>query len=336
MSKNSSIEWTDHTWNVTTGCSKVSQGCKNCYAERIASRFWGERKFSDVQMHFDRLSQPSHWSKPSRIFVNSMSDLFHESLIDRPEWSDFITKLWLEMLHNSDRHTFIILTKRPHIMEREIKYLIGAGMPVLPNVWLIVSVEDQPSADLRIPYLLQTPAAVRGVSYEPALGAVDIGTYLELTGSDLREINDASEYEPVTQEDIYRDFPKLNWIIMGGESGPGARPMHPDWARSARDQCQEAGVKFFFKGWGEWKPVCPQYPEGDDEPNLDDLDMMAHQICLGNRGTIFREDYGLKEYYWCGYQPTPSENPWFLERVGKKAAGRLLDGRTWDEFPAQG
>lgn len=221
------IEWADRVWNPVTGCTKVSQGCKNCYAERIASRFWGGRGFTDVHLHFDRLNDPSRWKKPSMVFVNSMSDLFHESLINRPEWSDFITQVWLTMLRNVDRHTFMILTKRPQIMEKEIKYLIGAGMIILPNVWLGTSVEDQKTLDLRLPFLLNTPGAKRFISYEPALEPINI---LSVFGGDLYAMHEG-----------------IDWVICGCESGTGARPMHLDWVRRVRDQCQRALIPFFFK-----------------------------------------------------------------------------------------
>lgn len=237
------IEWTDEVWNPVTGCTKVSQGCKNCYAERIAERFWGDRKFTDVQCHEDRLEIPLHWKKPRKIFVNSMSDLFHPAVP-----FDFVDEVFAA-IWKADQHTYQILTKRPERMHDYFKR--GNWMLDYPlsNVWLGVSCEDQKAADERIPWLLKTPAAVRFVSYEPALGPVDFETYIE-----------QGEYEE----------PPLDWIIAGGESGPGARPAHPDWFRSVRDQCVEAGVPFFFKQWGG---------------------------------------------------------------VDKNAAGRLLDGREWNEYP---
>lgn len=274
MSQYTSIEWADITWNVVTGCTKVSQGCKHCYAERIANRFWGERKFTDVRVHPDRLDEPLHWRKPRRVFVNSMSDLFHEDMPD-----EFVDRVF-RVMSVAYQHTFIVLTKRA---DRMYSYLSDVDMhkkldptntnqrwqlfdtwrdipAVLPNVWLLVSVEDQKTADERIPLLLQTPAAVRGVSYEPALGPVnftrikwaripvnkkDYEQYGVPAPSELWSMNNALTSRPGDQWNP----PKigLDWIIMGGESGPGARPMHPDWARSTRDQCQAAGVPFFFK-----------------------------------------------------------------------------------------
>lgn len=237
------IEWADRVWNPTTGCTKVSQGCKHCYAERIAGRFWGERKFADVQLHPERLDMPLHWSKPSRVFVNSMSDLFHPDIDEK-----FIAKvfgiMWL-----ATKHTFMVLTKRPDRMVellnnedfqmhtgwfasqaiRELGLQKPKDLPAWPNsnIWLGVSVEDQAAADERIPLLLQTPAAVRFISAEPLLGPVNLWKWL-----------------PDSPVEV------LNWVITGGESGTNARPMHPDWARSLRDQCVTAGGPFFFKQWG--------------------------------------------------------------------------------------
>jgi protein gp37 len=277
------IEWADEVWNPVTGCSKVSQGCKHCYAETIANRFWvNGRKFSDVQCHEERLLVPFNWNKPRRVFVNSMSDLFHD---DVP--NDFIYAV-LNVARNLPQHTFMILTKRPERM-REFVFSYGPydreTLAGAKNIWLGVSVEDQGTADKRIPVLLQTPAAVRFVSYEPALGPVDFGNFL---------------CETYTKGGLTLGR-YLDWIIMGGESGPGARLMHPDWVRSVRNQCQEVGIPFFFKQWGEFCSF-EQLPE--DGKGLKDTPY--EPIDLG----------GCTVY-----------------RVGKKAAGRLLDGRTWDEYP---
>jgi protein gp37 len=295
------IEWTDETWNPVTGCTKVSQGCKNCYAETIANRFWGERKFTDVLCHEDRLEIPIHWRKPRRVFVNSMSDLFHP---DVP--FSFVDKV-VAIMQEAYRHTFQILTKRPERMweyfekrlDGEWRFIhldhaiaaMGRPHPTVtmfpfPNIWLGVSVEDQATANERIPWLLKTPAAVRFVSYEPALGPVNIWQACGLV------------------PDSWFSNSGLDWIICGGESGPGARPMHPDWARSLRDQCVSAGVPFFFKQWGEWKKYTGQ-----------------------SSNTIRWMDN-------TGKMQTGDNNGAFpFARVGKKAAGRLLDGSEWNEYP---
>jgi len=266
-----SIEWTDETWNPVTGCTKVSAGCKHCYAERLWPRMsapgqpYEGRSFQDVACHPERLEQPFRWRKPRRIFVNSMSDLFHESVP-----FDFIAAVFCVMAANP-RHEFQVLTKRPERMQaffawvddyrrdhalipgleaREsavFKRFLGkwTGWKRLPmvrwknqkerlqwewpfrNVWLGVSVENESAAVERIPPLLQTPAARRFVSVEPLLGPVDLSPWL--AGGE-----------------------SMQMVIVGGESGPRARPMHPEWARLLRDQCASARVPFFFKQWGEW------------------------------------------------------------------------------------
>jgi protein gp37 len=239
------IEWTDQTWNPVRGCSRVSAGCVHCYAERIAARFCrggagvgrggpfggfakstpdGPRWTGRVELIPEKLEQPLHWKRPRRVFVNSMSDLFHEKLD-----GDDIGKVFAVMAQ-AERHTFQVLTKRPQRMLDFVNLWTGSYITgrVLPNVWLGVSVEDQATADERIPLLLQTPAAVRFVSYEPALGPVDLRVYLGL----------------VT---LYRvPF----WIIIGGESGPGARPFDLAWAQSVIEQCKAAGVACFVKQLG--------------------------------------------------------------------------------------
>ena len=280
------IEWTDETWNPVVGCQKVSEGCQNCYAEKMARRLacMGKKKYMPV-VHWVNDGQPSHWTgaiqtdeaallvpqrwkNPRRVFVVSMGDLFYESVP-----FEFIDQVFAIMAL-CPQHTFQVLTKRP---ERMREYLTtpmrleeiylwwnsysgtspeAQGWP-LPNVWLGVTAENQEQADKRIPVLLSTPAAKRFVSIEPMLGPVD-----------LHNLGWGPHGGAVAWQN--KEGRKLDWVIIGGESGPGARPMQADWARSVRDQCQAAGVPFLFKQWGG---------------------------------------------------------------VNKKKAGRLLDGRTWDEFP---
>ena len=298
MGDKSKIEWTDSTWNPVTGCTKVSAGCKYCYAERLWPRMGTGRPFTEVQCHPERLEIPMHWRKPRRIFVNSMSDLFHEGLDP-----DFIARVYAIMAR-CPQHQFQVLTKRP-LMRRNlfgtitwvarvrdyaaITYGTGAWMPdfwPLKNVWAGVSVEDQATADERIPLLLDTPAALRFVSYEPALGPVDLTQLVEVNGVALNALPHG-----VTRTQC------LDWVIAGGESGPGARPAHPKWFRGVRDQCAAAGVPFFFKQWGEWRPTQRR-----------DSAIARDQIIL-------------------------EPGHYDMVRVGKRAAGRLLDGRTHDEAP---
>ena len=229
MATVTSIEWTHRTWNPVTGCTKVSQGCKHCYAERLADRFWGERPFTDVRTHPERLEQPKSIRRPSMIFVNSMSDLFHPDVDER-----FIGQVF-DVMAACPRHTFQILTKRSERLAE-----MGKRLPWRPQMWMGVSVENEDEIQ-RIEHLRSVPAAVRFLSLEPLIGPIP---ELDLRG--------------------------IHWVIVGGESGPGARPIEGKWIRSIRRQCRDAGVPFFFKQWGG---------------------------------------------------------------VFKKHSGRILDGRTYDEFP---
>lgn len=229
MSDNTKIEWTEATWNPVTGCTKVSAGCKHCYAERDwarlsanpKTRYYG-REFGDVACHEDVLALPLRWTKPRRIFVNSMSDLFHQDVPD-----EFIERVLTTTVH-AKQHTFQILTKRPERMRDVMRRWTEMNGRPQPNLWLGVSVEDQAAADERIPVLLETPAAVRWISAEPLLGPVSLDCW------------------PIFGED---EKPMLHWVVAGGESGPKARPMHPDWVRSLRDQCAASDVPFLFKQW---------------------------------------------------------------------------------------
>lgn len=366
------IQWADMVWNPVTGCSKVSAGCKNCYAKREWPRHshpkgaYAGRKFEDVRCHPERLEIPLRWKKARMVFVNSMSDLFHESVP-----FEFIDRV-LAVAALSQQHTFQILTKRSQRMReyldrlqamfvniekllesdiakatRAVSENAGHAWPqnaVLAwlqpeteedgcvgfppkNVWLGVSVENQETADARIPDLLATPAAVRFVSYEPALGAVDFGPYLEAIDFHALGVMDdplAATLIAQSVRDGSGDAVRgLHWIICGGESGPGARPMHPDWARSVRDQCQAAGVSFFFKQWGAWLPLGPT---GGAEGEYDDeaiAEATNHQHQCG-----FVEPNG--KFNW---KEVRHPRAWMVRRVGKKPAGRLLDGREWNEMP---
>lgn len=310
MSDKSGIEWTDATWGPVTGCTRVSKGCDNCYIERTPPFRMAHRKFdgdgpgssTGVILHPERLDQPARWIKPRRIFVNSMADLFHDDVPDM-----FIEQVWMAM-EQADHHTYQILTKRPARMRsflrrrqaRKEDYAAQfANCPTEAmrtsvaaqdarrradnpprHIWVGVSVENQHWAHVRIPILRATPAAIRFISGEPLLGPLSLHRWLPNGRGEGARWNP----QPSTLSDA---APTLDWVIVGGESGGGARPMHPDWARTLRDQCQTAGVPFLFKQWGEWAP---------------------------------RDGASSGEY------PT-------MDRIGKKAAGRELDGRTWDEYP---
>lgn len=342
MGDHSKIEWTDATWNPVTGCTRVSEGCRNCYIERTPAFRIQRRKFehgtTGVQLHPDRLDQPLKWKRPRRIFVNSLSDLFHADVPDEFVFSVFRT------MARSQHHTFQILTKRPERMKtfcRRIRY-IDPGFnghdfgtcsywpnnpdefPIetrsLPNVWLGVSIEDQATADERIPLLLQTPAAKRFISAEPLLRPIDLG---QVSNPGLAEgqdfIDSLRGFAWTCTGPDYVDTcgigVGIDWVIAGGESGPGARPMHPDWARSIRDQCQAAGVPFFFKQWGEWLPVAvPRLAV-----TIRDMELVHPN---GER----------RAATWSDVMESKGE-VWAVQRVGKKAAGAELDGREHKEWP---
>ena len=341
----SKIEWTERTWNPIAGCSVISPGCTNCYAMTMAARI--ERM--QPGLHYDGLTQPSKagpvWTakigfsesillqplrrrKPTMYFVNSMSDLFHEGVSD-----DVIDRVFAVMAM-TPQHTYQVLTKRPDRMreylnttdraliiwikmniiigsDRRFIAMTGTKKPALPlpNVWLGVSAEDQKRADDRIPHLLATPAAVRFVSAEPLLGSVSLSRIR--IAPDHHTIIDA--LNGYAHSDNWsgsgHERTRLNWIIVGGESGKGARPMHPDWVRSIRDQCAAASTAFFFKQWGEWFPRSewegnPDMILPDDEcaewPSSNNLRHMAGEI---------------------------------LHRVGKRRADRKLDGVIHDAMP---
>ena len=321
------IIWTSHTWNPLRGCSRVSAGCMNCYAEEMAGRFCGAgqpyeglvtktaqgaRWNGEVRLLMDKLGEPLRWTKPRMVFVNSMSDLFHPAVPD-----EFIDRVFAVMAQ-SPRHTFQILTKRPERMRDYLSWEFrGASIDqaskgrvdpmlalskqfVLPNVWLGVTVENQQAADDRIPLLLQCPAAVRWISVEPMLGEIDLRWIAAWDGMATKP---RSETETVVT-DRFDGLRCIDWVVCGGESGKNARPMHPDWARSLRDQCAVAGVPFLFKQWGEWAPAPPD---------------------AGKSWEAFRARGGRDSYFWPGGA--------VMELVGKKRAGRLLDGVLHDGFP---
>lgn len=325
------IEWAEESWNPTTGCDRVSPGCDNCYALTLAKRLkaMGQARYQAdgdprtsgpgfaLTTHADTLDLPFTWRKPRRVFVNSMSDLFHDAV---PDW--FIANVFAVMAC-APQHTFQLLTKRHGRMRSllnspEFHRLIAHVSPMyagsnpdlaqdyvtttwpLPNVWLGVSVEDQKRADLRIPALLETPAAVRWLSMEPLLGPVNLDGWLTVPCTACAGIGEqwvsASVSTPChCAGGVER---AIDWVVVGGESGPSARPMAPDWPRSLRDQCVAAGIPYFFKQHGEWAPAVDLDPE---------LRERAQERLIGQE-------------YIC--------------RVGKKRAGRLLDGREWNEYPA--
>lgn len=253
MSGDTSIEWATKVWNPVTGCTKVSEGCRHCYAERVAKRFWGERDFSDIRCHEDRLVDPLHWKKPQRVFVNSMSDLFH------PEVPEAFQHRLFKVMKECPQHIFMILTKRPDRMFERVPFF------PMNNVWLGVSIENQQAANERIPFLLKTPAGKLFISIEPMLGPIDLDNIIPPGHYDRRILSTmgVSVYSGNNGPCALEDHQKLDWVICGGESGPDARPLYPDWVRALRDQCVHNGIPFFFKQWGEYEyilgkdTICP-------------------------------------------------------------------------------
>jgi protein gp37 len=284
----SKIEWTERVWNPTTGCNKVSQGCKNCYAEVMHKRLmkivpdkYAKPFLYGAVSHLDTLTIPSKWKKPSLIFVNSMSDLFHEDIS-----FEFIAAVF-SVMSDIDRHTYQVLTKRP---ERMVQFYIWqaarTGFEWMPsnNVWIGVSVEDQETFEERIVKLMQCAASVRFLSCEPLLGSIDLRKHFYCGGG----------YAPLAKY--------IDWVIIGGESGHKARPVHPDWVRQLIIQCLDYETPVYFKQWGEWMPLNRK--------------LVSDEIALLNG-----KDKALH-----------ADGMHYL-KVGKKKSGRMLDGQEYNEFP---
>jgi protein gp37 len=403
--RDTGISWTDKTWNPVVGCSVVSPACTNCYAMVMAARI---ERMSGGKTHYAGttktangkpvwtgklvmapdhiLTAPLRWKRPRRVFVNSMSDLFHDDMPE--EWIDRV----FAVMALSPQHTFQVLTKRPERMraymlerwqgtpERTISLGRGETLHVpaggetgrrlrieeaceplleefglvdtqndalwtedgrckamqwnwpLPNVWLGVTAEDQTRADQRIPHLLETPAAVRFVSAEPLL------TRLTFRWAKWESWHDAAgKPRTINHLDGLR---RLDWIIVGGESGPGARPMHPDWVREIRDQCAEAGVAFHFKQWGDWVPICNLADgesdtlyrsnriaaEGESQLDLDEIHGRTCKVPVANLG--YGGATGLD-----AFKMVDGKGGMTFFKLGKARAGRTLDGTIHDAFP---
>jgi len=363
MSK-TKIEWADMTINPVVGCSKCSPGCDHCYAERIAARLAKNpltedyyARVVDANGWTGKINNALHWGarnmphrvpgKSKRVFVGSMTDLFHPNVGEERLDTIFASILFDAIISNGHGHSYLLLTKRadrmreyfapgPEAMLRRwgeagdgwlhledgdemfSGYAEGQTIPLpghekhpmmrheflwpLPNVWLGVTVCNQVEADAKIPILLDTPAAKRFVSVEPMLGPVNLVRYL-LAEEQTYQGDDASgfiDYEPL-----------LHWVICGGETGPGARPLHPEWVRSLRYQCDDDGVSFFFKGWGEWTPA---YLQSDGGYKVNSDADIPHGFEAERH--VFAETPDIRMY-----------------KVGKKRAGRLLDGLDWTEIP---
>lgn len=329
MAENSNIEWTDHTFNPWIGCTKISHACDHCYAETWDNRFNGNRwgaKAPRTRTSKANWRKPLLWNKQAeaegrrfRVFCASLADVFdnHRSITSGTHGD-----LW-HLIHQTPHLDWLLLTKRPQNIKKMLPETYGAPAwgDGWPNVWLGTAVENQEEAERRVPALLDVPARVRFLSCEPMIGPVKLdrieqsdpverekyrrgeveavcGHYIDaLSGTAWDDENGVLNAEVFGTD--FDEGPRIDWVICGGESGPGARPMHRDWARSLRDQCKAAGTAFHFKQWGEWQPgpgfACP-----DDLPQ---------------KG-------------WHHFDPECSS-----KRVGKKAAGRKLDGQEWNQVP---
>jgi len=364
MADKTHIEWTDATWNPITGCTVLSPGCKHCYAMKLAggrlqhhpSRA-GLTTMTDagpvwngqVRLNTEWLDQPQRWTKPRRIFVCAHGDLFHE---DVPRaWID---QVFCEMAIAA-HHDFQVVTKRAELMKdyfvdpetpKRIARLLDRragpvskgefrapdrlrawsdGVP-LPNVHALVSIEDQARANQRTVHLLCAHAAVRGLSVEPLLGPIDLTRIPDFISPPSDDPYDALAGMGRRDPDYSNDWwgcrgPRIDWVIVGGESGPGARPMHLAWVRQIRDACATASVPFLFKQCGDWMPV--ETRPGD---LVGDARAYTYMAADGLRDAALRE----REERNSEIDPTAM----WLAHVGKKAAGRLLDGRLHDDMPS--
>jgi protein gp37 len=303
MGANTAIEWAHHTFNPWVGCTKVSPACDNCYAEAWAKRTGRP----DLWQGARRLTSNSNWYQPikwnrearkqgirQRVFCASLADVFDNQVPD--QWR----RMLFAMIAETPNLDWLLLTKRPQNMRKMLEIADGDVLPAWgdgwPNVWLGTTVENQALADRRIHHLLAVPAAKHFLSCEPLVGPLDL---TDITWPADRPTFPKTDDISDGRSALHMiEGTRIDWVIAGGESGPKACPMHPDWARGLRDQCVQAGVAFFFKQWGEWAPADPDMPS----------EMQESEEIVG------RLD-------------------WPMHRVGKKAAGRLLDGREWNEVP---
>ena len=292
MAENTKISWADNTWNPWQGCKKVSPGCANCYMYRDKKRY-GQDPATVIRSKPPTFNKPLHWKDPAKVFVCSWSDFFIE---DADQWRDDAWKIMRQTPHL----TYLLLTKRPE----NIKDRLPEDWP-LPNVWLGVTAENQEMADKRIPILLSIEAPKHFISIEPMVGPVDL-------------------FFPA-HPNLLPAIDRLDWVIVGGESGPNARPCHPDWIRSLRDQCQGHGVPFMFKQWGEYRPAktvseATLYPRivtnRKDGWCANGCYHLDHQVESMLDGT------GRFSHIDCA-----------MTKVGAKKSGHLLDGKEYMEFP---
>ena len=328
MSENTKIEWCDHTFNPWEGCQKVSPGCDNCYAEARNTRFGGGTAINWGPGAPRRRTSAANWALPKRwnaqadafmaqhghrqrVFCASLADVFDNSV--PVQWRRDL----FDLIAATPNLDWLLLTKRiGNARSLYSEAYLDSARAWPDNVWIGATIVNQAEADRDIPKLLDVPARVHFLSMEPLLGPVDL-THIEVFGGDaeiypLKGTTDCVDDEGAPTDDV----PALDWVIVGGESGPGARPMHPDWARSLRDQCEAAGTPFLFKQWGEW--VDADNGPAQDAPYEGKPDCWAHHKGGHHDGAMGVDFFNTYPMY----------------RVGKKAAGRTLDGHTWDGFPS--
>jgi len=319
VSENTKIEWCDHTFNPWRGCTPVSPGCLHCYAAALSKRTGGpEYKRGVPRWRTKTWGDPVRWNKAAagasqrpRVFCASLADWLDDEV--PIEW----LKDLLCLIAKCPNLDFLLLTKRPENFAKRVaevaegwrsscELAVWWTLGIEPaNVWIGTTVEDQKRADERIPLLLQIPARVRFLSCEPLLEKVELGTWF------FSMMTDAGKCA-------------INWVIAGGESGPGARPMHPEWARSLRDQCRAAHVPFLFKQWGEYAPREDWQFAGLDNPKK--AGQWTKHVVISSTD---RRQEGKPRLY----AHDSKGRAVLMDKVGKKAAGRLLDGEEWNEFP---
>lgn len=381
MAANSKIEWCDHTWNPWVGCTKISPACDNCYAEGWAKRsgspqLWRGERRRTTESYW---RQPLKWDRQAaeagvryRVFCASLADVFDNQV---PEaWRH---DLW-ELIGRTTNLDWLLLTKRPQNIAKMLPVMDSRAPGYRPwkerwpwpNVWLGTTVENQEEAERRVPHLLAMPAAVRFLSCEPLLGELDLTCipwrFNGMTGRTVKTVN-ALTGNITFLDPVFGGGSRvsgLDLVIAGGESGPGARPLHPAWARSLRDQCVAAEVPYFFKQWGDWVPtgsvdIYCHGPDGkqrrypgsagilwlaDGRVCLRDFSVKEHaaRIKAGeayNTRAVEVDHAALEalhasnEACWQGSGPENPLGAQWMYQVGKRAAGRLLDGREWNEMP---
>jgi protein gp37 len=335
MAQNTKIEWATHTQNFWEGCQSAGIGCDHCYAEARNARFAGGTAINWGPGAQRRRTSEANWRKPltwnanheaffterghrQRVFCSSLSDVF-DNAVD-PQWRTDM----MEVIAATPQLDWMLLTKRIGNAHRMLDEAVPGGWTAWPNVWLGSTIVNQEEADRDIPKLLTVPAAKRFLSMEPLLGSVEIWRYAtphcERHPGKLDQDGKCTvcegrgiwlSDEPLTEAQKAPVRPGLDWVIVGGESGPYARPMHPDWARSLRDQCSAAGVPFLFKQWGEW---CPESVYGTEKA-------AKTAQYLSYNGEIRPAAFGARN------------GATTIQRVGKHAAGRMLDGQIWDGIP---